>query len=183
MALPTSGALSLNQMHVEAGGASGTTASLNDADIRGLISKGSGATMSFNEWHGASSSVDTQTVTIGTIVPNMYSGWIVGVLRLYSGSFYYGSLSDGTCNFKGGAVYRQLVWSEPSSVYLTIEGIQTNAGFTSMTVNGTTYLRTNATFVQYQSNLQNTYASWSWVDNTNPFGTTTNGVTRTVVFA
>ena len=36
MALPTSGALSLNQIHVEAGGSSGATSSLNDTDIRGL---------------------------------------------------------------------------------------------------------------------------------------------------
>lgn len=54
MALQTSGAISLNQIHVEAGGSSGTTASINDSDIRGLISKGSGATMSFSEWYGAS---------------------------------------------------------------------------------------------------------------------------------
>ena len=55
MPLPTSGAISLNQIHVEAGGTSGTQASINDSDIRGLISKSSGVTMSFNEWHGASS--------------------------------------------------------------------------------------------------------------------------------
>jgi len=53
--IPTSGAISLNQMHTEAGGTSGTTASINDADIRALIGKASGATMSFNEWYGASS--------------------------------------------------------------------------------------------------------------------------------
>ncbi len=52
--IPTSGAISLNQMHTEVGGTSGTTASINDADIRGLIGKASGATMSFNEWYGAS---------------------------------------------------------------------------------------------------------------------------------
>ena len=55
MALPSSGSLSLNQIHVEAGGSSGTSASINDSDIRGLISKGSGVTMSFSEWYGASS--------------------------------------------------------------------------------------------------------------------------------
>lgn len=54
MALQTSGAISLNDIHVEAGGSSGTQASINDSDIRDLISKGSGATMSFNEWYGAS---------------------------------------------------------------------------------------------------------------------------------
>jgi len=54
MALPTSGAISLGQMHVEVGSSATATAALNDADIRALISKGSGATMSFNEWYGAS---------------------------------------------------------------------------------------------------------------------------------
>lgn len=68
MALQTSGAISLNQIHVEAGGTSGTQASLNDSDIRGLISKASGATMSFNEWYGASAGT-AYTVTQGT-----YSG-------------------------------------------------------------------------------------------------------------
>ena len=54
MALQTSGAISLNNIHVEAGGSSGSAATINDSDIRGLISKGSGAAMSFNEWYGAS---------------------------------------------------------------------------------------------------------------------------------
>ena len=53
MVLPSSGPLSLNEIHVEAGGSTGTTAGLNDADIRDLIGKSSGATMSFNEWYGA----------------------------------------------------------------------------------------------------------------------------------
>ena len=54
MALQSSGAISLNEIHIEAGGSSGTTASINDSDIRDLIDKSSGATMSFNEWYGAS---------------------------------------------------------------------------------------------------------------------------------
>ena len=44
-------------MHVEAGGTSGTQVSLNDSDIRGMISKGSGVQMSFSEWYGASSTI------------------------------------------------------------------------------------------------------------------------------
>jgi hypothetical protein len=69
MALPTSGPLSLNQIHVEAGGSSGTTASINDADIRALIGKASGATMSFSEWYGASGSV-TINLTISANTNN-----------------------------------------------------------------------------------------------------------------
>lgn len=69
MALPTSGPLSLNQIHIEAGGTSGTTASINDADIRALIGKASGTTMSFSEWYGASGSV-TINLTIAANTNN-----------------------------------------------------------------------------------------------------------------
>ena len=53
MALQNSGAISLDDIHVEAGGTTGTSASINDSDIRGLIDKSDGATMAFNEWYGA----------------------------------------------------------------------------------------------------------------------------------
>lgn len=56
MALQTSGAISLNDIHIEAGGTSGSQAAINDADIRDMISKASGSQMSFNEWYGASAS-------------------------------------------------------------------------------------------------------------------------------
>lgn len=55
--LPASGnSISLNQMHVEAGGTSGTTCSINDADIRNMILAGrsSGATSSFSNFFGLS---------------------------------------------------------------------------------------------------------------------------------
>jgi|TARA_R110000823_G_scaffold208969_1_gene339274 hypothetical protein len=54
MALQGSGAISLDDMHVEVGGTTGSNATINDADIRGLISKTAGASMAFNEWYGAS---------------------------------------------------------------------------------------------------------------------------------
>ena len=54
MALQSSGAISLNEIHIEAGGSTGSNCTINDSDIRGLISKSSGATMAFNEWYGAS---------------------------------------------------------------------------------------------------------------------------------
>ena len=69
MALQNSGAISLNDIHVEAGGSSGTSASINDADIRDLIGKSSGATSSFSEFYGASSSLFSgPTVTAGTLL-------------------------------------------------------------------------------------------------------------------
>jgi hypothetical protein len=54
VALQTGGAISLNNIHTEAGGGSGSQCSINDSDIRGLISKGSGVQMSISEWYGAS---------------------------------------------------------------------------------------------------------------------------------
>jgi len=62
MALATSGALSLNEIHVEAGGTSGTTCSLNDADIRDLtaasgrtINSTQGTDIDFADFYGATS--------------------------------------------------------------------------------------------------------------------------------
>lgn len=67
--VPSSGMISLNDFHIAAGGTTGTACTLNDADIRGLIDKGDGAAMNFNEWYGASASVHssafTTTVTDG----------------------------------------------------------------------------------------------------------------------
>lgn len=65
MALQTSGAISLNDMHIEVGGTSGTQVSLNDTDIRGLISKASGAQSSFSEFYGAANVyIPTSAATI-----------------------------------------------------------------------------------------------------------------------
>ena len=73
MALPTSGALSLDAIHVEAGGTTNTTASLNDTDIRGLtaaagktINSTPSTTIDFDDFYGASSAPANPTVTVGT---------------------------------------------------------------------------------------------------------------------
>ena len=61
MPLQTSGSISLNEIHIEAGGSSGTQATINDSDIRGLtpgsgytILTGSGTTIDFGDFYGAS---------------------------------------------------------------------------------------------------------------------------------
>ena len=75
MALPASGTISLNEIHIEAGGTTATLASINDADIRALIGKADGVEMSFNEWYGASAG-QSFTVTEG--------------IDLFTSSAYYG---------------------------------------------------------------------------------------------
>ncbi len=174
MALQTSGAISLNQIHIEAGGSSGTTVSLNDSDIRGLIGKASGATMSFSEWYGASAVVilDTQYVTVEYQPPGQYNAAQWG----YDGYIWMiGSISDGTCNWLSGNDYRALVYSG-SNLILTVEGTNVNSGFTSMIIKGTTYTRASATYGHTGSSGGR---QWSW-STTNPFPT--DGEVVTVQF-
>lgn len=178
MALPSSGALSLNAIHIEAGGSSGTTASINDSDIRGLISKGSGAQMSFNEWYGASNTIWTTTVTVGS--GNNFGYTAYGFVRLGN---TYGSATDTTVDFFSGASLISLYYSFTTTgvVVFAASGAQSNAGFTSVNIDGNTYNRTDATFSQPLGTT-----SWTWDvgsgSGTNPFGTT-NGVTKVVTFS
>jgi hypothetical protein len=76
MALQSSGAISLDDIHVEAGGTTGTLASINDSDIRDLIGKTAGASMSFNEWYEASAgTVITVTQGIKSLAQATYYGY------------------------------------------------------------------------------------------------------------
>ena len=56
MVLPSSGQITLDQIHVEAGGTTQTLATIDDADIRGLLSPtpASGAEQGFDDYYGAS---------------------------------------------------------------------------------------------------------------------------------
>ena len=61
MTLQTTGTISLNDVHIELGGTTATTVSLNDADIRGLtaatgktINSTLATEISFNDLYGAS---------------------------------------------------------------------------------------------------------------------------------
>ena len=57
MVLPASGnPLSLNQLHIEAGGTSGTECSLNDADIRQIIGVSADGSQNIQQYYGQSSS-------------------------------------------------------------------------------------------------------------------------------
>lgn len=65
MALQSSGQISLNDIHVEAGGSSGSQATLNDSDIRGLIDKASGSQNAISEYYGVSA--ETEAANEGNI--------------------------------------------------------------------------------------------------------------------
>ena len=80
MALATSGALTLDQIHIEAGGSTGTTCSLNDSDIRGLtaasgrtINSTLGTNIDFADFYGASSvaaSYTRSSITPASYIPS-----------------------------------------------------------------------------------------------------------------
>lgn len=89
MALQTSGAISLDDIHVEAGGTSGTTASSNDVDIRFLIGKLPFVSQSFSEYYGASAGT-VVTVTQGIKYQTM------ATLLGYSSSESIGSVSPSS---------------------------------------------------------------------------------------
>ena len=125
-------------------------------------------------------SLDTQTVTVGSFSTGATGLTFVG----YSNTnFTHGSISDGTSNMFSGAAYDAIdaftVNSDPSSGYgtfLYIVGYQPNSGWTTMTIDGEAFNRTDAGYTQ------DYITSWYWTSRSNsPFGTTT-GVTKQVVF-
>jgi hypothetical protein len=166
MALPESpSSISLNEIHIEAGGTSGTTASINDADIRALIGKGDGVTMSFNEWYGASGGWST-TVTVGIISSKFVT--TTGFTSGDSGfSAAMGSVSDSTVDTYGGAALWDLFDFNGITLFLTIQGTRANSGWTKITVDGVDFNRADATFAQ-----QSGYTRWTWPNSNNAFGTT-----------
>lgn len=197
MPLQTSGAISLNQIHVEAGGSSGTQCSLNDSDIRALINKASGATSSFSQFYGASSSLFSATMTVGSniIAPTQYGGGSTSYGfndQTRSGLFTtsWGSLSNTSASgfSNSGSTLAHLSHLNTSNaVRLVVDDNTTvpNSGWTTLTIGSTTLSRTAASFTassntgQVINNSQGQKGTWQWTAN-NPFGTSgTKSITIT----
>ena len=170
MALQSSGAISLNQIHVEAGGTSGTQASLNDSDIRGLISKASGASMSFSEWYGASAG-QTVTVTQGT------SGSVRGYQGGYGTSATYGSISPSNFTVNGatlGAIYYSEATIKGQTTrffFVYLAGHRAKSFFTSVAESslGTLTTASATSHVQSSSGSPNhPWTYWTWSPSSTP---------------
>ena len=105
MALQTSGAISLNDIHVEAGGTTGTAVSINDADVRGLISASAGSEMDFTDWYGASAA--TVAIDNGSLSDVQVGGLASTTFRLNT---------DGTITATGNLTsYSDTNWYEPTT--------------------------------------------------------------------
>lgn len=103
MPVPSTGPISLNDFHVEAGGTSGTQAAINDQDIRDLIGKASGVQMSFSEWYGATAGPNFSAITSPT--RNTTTG-------RHHGSMYLKDEGDGNGDvmLTGALISSRLKW-------------------------------------------------------------------------
>ena len=138
MALPGTGAISMNDIHLELGGTTGTTVSLGDTDVHTLL-----GAYDMNSAHGKSSAPpwNTQTVTLTS-----------GISTLYAPDEYdYGKLIASAAGVDAGSVSGTVygislseVWHvyQPASTCSLIIGLsQPNLGtyFDHFTLNGKTF--------------------------------------------
>ena len=144
----------LKEYYTEAGIASGNQISIKD----------------FYDLSAGPTYLDTQTVTVGSDV-SQYVTW-----RGYSASSpVIGSISDGTSNIYSGSVIKYIRNLNNSTTQLRIQGVHSNSGWTTMTINGVDFARADASF------STNTDSQWVWSPTNNPFGTT-DGVEVTVTW-
>lgn len=170
MALQTSGAISLNEIHQEAGGSNFSLCSVNDADIRGLINKASGATTSFSEFYGASA-VSSLTVTQGS------NGSVKGFRSTGSGTTQpFGSISPSNFSVNGAALtgiyYTEFTIKGQTTriFFIYLQGLRAKSFFTSASVTGIGTLTTSSSG-HGQSSSGNTghpYTYWSWNQSSTP---------------
>tara|TARA_Y100000401_G_scaffold116150_1_gene121281 strand:+ start:7 stop:603 length:597 start_codon:yes stop_codon:yes gene_type:complete len=177
--IPTSGNITLNQMHTEVGGSSGTACTLNDSDIRGLIGKSSGASMFFNEWYGAAAEFQiTFTPGVWTIQLGPGASQVRATGVDVFNSVQYGSFSTATsqASFFGGNSVSSL-WNRHHNLtgagifYLEVSGSISNsdsAAFGTINVNGTSLSRSAASHSQSGG-----ITTWAW-NFTQGGGTTSN---------
>ena len=162
MPLTSSGQIDLNAIHVEAGGTTGTECSMNDADIRGLISKGAAAQMGFNEWYGASASVTPQNISSFTSINGTA---VTSIHALYvhdNGDFQvHFRFSGQQFNARGISTNDGSSWS--TATQLTSSGSnQTFAPLALVNNSDRSYLPFGSTGGVYTTQLGGKFSNMSW---------------------
>ena len=167
MALPSSGTLSINDIVGEFGGSAPHALSeyYRGGDFVPDSAANSGVPTSgqinISDFYGAANLVWTTDLTVGFLFGKANS--IYG----FNADNAIGSLSDNTVDFKGGAICENLAWGSVTQIIsFAITGNVTNAGFTTMTVNGNSFNRTSAT---YNYNSSGNFTEWYWSQPTLPF--------------
>lgn len=196
MGLATSGTMSLGgnstgrsiakELNYGTAGVHENQIELGQTNVRTLAGKtGNTTTISFSDFHGKSSVLDTQTVVVGSNSSGTRRGF-----ANFSYIFTGGSMSDGTANWKSGAAYRWCYHDSSSSqMGLALTGIHANSGFTSMKIsyisgnpNDPTVTIQRSHTSSFSTSAYFNYTSWTWNGRTqNPFGTV-NGPSKKVEF-
>jgi hypothetical protein len=120
---------------------------------------------------GAGGRLDTQTITVQDYVDKLFyfTGYRTG---------YMGSISDGTFNPTGGTTISGLYYNvyDIQLIFTLSASPISDAGWTTMTLNGTAFTRSSASFFSSGGST-----SWTWSSvSPNPFPAAGN--TTTAVF-
>lgn len=176
MTLQASGAISLGNIQTEFTGSNPISMSeyrrgagspilvpdtATNANIKSTLSN-----MSFSNYYNTSvvSVLDTQSLYVG-LATSSYTSEGTTFYR-YAYGFRTtvvvptgGSLSDGTSNIYSGASILAIVvdWDITGTLQFRVNGSVSNAGWTTITVNGTTYNRTSATY-----STGGGFTNWLW---------------------
>lgn len=173
MALQTSGVISLNDIHLEAGGTSGTQVSINDADIRDMLDRPSGYQSSFSSFYGAASTVE-QVLWTTTLTAASF-GDDIGFRTSYEIYMQgYGALSDRYCDFIDDAdgnqarcyVMRGNADNDSFVIFFANEGSQVifNEGFDRVVVRAAdlSEVSLNRTDANFSFDTYYLFSYWTW---------------------
>lgn len=191
MALPASGAISLDQLHVEAGGTSGTTCSMNDTDIRDIGDFSANTARGLNAWYGKKAKWVISMTTGQTTVITAGSDYVAANTERYRGyngssgtrpatNNTYGSLNDyqdadylNNKTINAFAVNGSSSQTQPAATIMILQCADgcsnSDAAFKKVKVGSSTYNRSDATYTD------STSEQWSWSLGTQTVPNNTTG--------
>ena len=192
MALPTSGLLTLNDIHQEAGGSSGTACTINDTDIRGLnaasgytIPTSSGSAIEIGDFYGATQALSfvinngqsayigggaSQYSVNGWAIPGYYGKITTNVGSVNSGSTSNSSFFGGNAVASAFATHHNLTGNIVINLYVyghhnNLDSVFSGFAIGNSVASSPTYLRSNAS--SYTTNFYNSSngqasTRWTW---------------------
>lgn len=141
MALQTSGYITLNQIHQEAGGSSGSLCSMNDSDIRALIGKGSGVQSSMSEWYGASNTITPTGSNLYFVLDNRTAALNSNTYNGATGTIIQGTFQDYDGGENNVDTYAEMVSAGTLAATFNVTNLQGSVkafiGFTKTNNNST----------------------------------------------